>query len=466
MPAILRTLLRRLLRDECGQSLIVTISSMTVLVGVAAFGIDTASWMVKHHDAQIVADSAAMAAAHCLANPGKASSMMINGVLTVMPACTSGTDTADAQTVAVDYAAANGFSITPSAVNVNTTSEVVTVNASTHTPGVFSKVFGVSTTQQAAVAGAAYAASSGSCTSPGAGCDFMFADNSDCSSSANGINLSMSGNSNVSGVIQTNGNISGNTSGNPSLGTATYGPNGTSTCSDSLTYSGHDPWSTQPTQASTDLPYPIDYTQDFPACGGSADPCQTSGYPSFCTNEGSSITLNGSGNGDSAITNNVYCAVGTGNPAQPSTWNGSINVSLSGNHTLYDTFVGGSISFNGSGQDTLSSCGYTATGYASGDCNSAVPTPAGTNSINYPIFYATGTSSTALSISISGGQTLFGDMFAPNGTAALNMSGNKTLTTFIEANNISASISGTFQGDGPSTSGSGGSTGGTVSLVQ
>ncbi len=63
-------LLRRLLSDESGQSLVVVVSSMTVLLGVAAFGIDAATWMAKHHQAQVVADSAALAAAQCLAIPG------------------------------------------------------------------------------------------------------------------------------------------------------------------------------------------------------------------------------------------------------------------------------------------------------------------------------------------------------------------------------------------------------------
>ena len=68
---VLRTFLRRLISEESGQSLVVVVSSMTVLLGVAAFGIDAATWMAKHHQAQLAADSAALAAAHCLANPGQ-----------------------------------------------------------------------------------------------------------------------------------------------------------------------------------------------------------------------------------------------------------------------------------------------------------------------------------------------------------------------------------------------------------
>ena len=126
---IFATALRKLIRDESGQSLVVVVSSMTVLLGVAAFGIDAATWMAKHHQAQVVADSAALAAAHCLANPGQSGSIVLNGTQTTVPACTSGTDTTDADQVAIEYAAANGLTITASNVNVNTTSDTVSVNA-------------------------------------------------------------------------------------------------------------------------------------------------------------------------------------------------------------------------------------------------------------------------------------------------------------------------------------------------
>jgi hypothetical protein len=45
------------------------------------------------------------------------------------------------------------------------------------------------------------------------------------------------------------------------------------------------------------------------------------------------------------------------------------------------------------------------------------------------------------------------------------MSGNKTLTTFVEGYDISAAIGGTFQGDGPTSATGVGSTGGSDSLV-
>ena len=458
---VLRTILRRVISEESGQSLIVVISSMTVMLGVAAFGIDAATWMAKHHQAQLTADSAALAAAQCLANPGHPES--ING--TLYPACKNSSDTADAITTAQAYAQTNGVKISSSDVTV--AANKVTVNASATSPGVLSRVAGISSTSQSAGAAASWTSTSSVCNNPSSGsCDFMFADDSDCSSINNGIDITANGNSTVSGNIQSNSNLSVVAAGNESFGYGSYGPNGAYTCSDPLTFSGHNPWTSMPTQAPADVPFPIDYSKDFPACGGSGTACQANGYPSYCTNSGGNITLTGSTNGDTAITNQIYCASGTGKKSDPSTWNGSITIDLSGKNVLYDTFVGGSISFTGSGNDTLSSCGYALSGYTASNCASGVPSPVTTN---YPIFYAVGTdcgNNYALNVTVSGGQTFNGDMFVPNGTAVLSMSGNKTLTTLIEANDINATISGTFQGDGPTANNTGSSSSGNVGLSQ
>jgi len=459
---VLRTILQRVISEESGQSLVVVISSMTVMLGVAAFGIDAATWMVKHHQAQLVADSAALAAAQCLANPGHPET--INGGPSLV--CSSSTDTSGADAVAIAYAKANGLTISNS--NVTVSGNKVSVSASATSPGLLSRVAGISSTSQSAGAAASWTSTSSVCNNPGGGnCDFMFADDSNCSTTTNGIDVTASGNTTVYGNIQSNSNLDVIASGNISLGSGgSYGPNSTYTCQSSNTFSGHNPWGSPPTQSSSVAPWPIDYSKDFPACGGSGTACQSNGYPSYCTNSGANITLTGSTNGDTTITNNVYCASGTGTKSNPSTWNGSITIDLSGKNVLYDTFVGGSISFTGSGNDTLNACGYTTSGYSSTNCTSGVPSPVTTN---YPIFYAVGTdcgNSYPLNVTVSGGQTFNGDMFVPNGTAALTMSGNKTLTTFIEALDIKMTMSGTLQGDGPTATNTGSSSSGNVSLSQ
>ncbi len=458
-------------REEAGQSLVIILLSMTVILGMAAVSINTATWMAKSHHDQVVADAAALAAANCLAHPSTtATSVVINGSQTSVPACTSSSDSTDAQTVAVDYAAANGLAITASQVSVDTTTDRVSVSAPTTSPGLFAQLFGIDRATQAAAAKAAWRTGPGPCVSPGSGgtaCGFLFADDTNCSTPSDGIGLSVSGNTSVSGTIVSNSNIGGNSNGNISLGNATYGPAGN--CANSVTYSGHNPWSSPPTQAPTDYQYPINYATDFPACGITGEAaCQPSsagplaGYPSFCTNAGADITLTGSTNGDSTITDNIYCASGTGNPSDPSTWNGSITIDLSGSDALYDTFVGGTISFTGSGKDILSACGYATAGFTAANCAASVPPPV---TANYPIFYATGSGSSALDVSVSGKQILNGDMFVPNGGTSLSMSGTKTLTTFVEGYDISAAVSGNFYGDGPTSATGVGSTGGSDSLV-
>jgi cytoskeletal protein CcmA (bactofilin family) len=294
----------------------------------------------------------------------------------------------------------------------------------------------------------------------------MFAHDENCSGGVlAGIDLQVNGNSTISGGIQSNSNLTVQSNGNPSWGAGSYGPTSNGSCSSTDQYNGHNPWGSPPTQDSVNYPYPLDYSKDFPACGtGSGQTaCASNGYPTFCTNEASNITLNGSSNGDTAITDQIYCAAGTGQKNDPSTWNGSISIDLNGSATLYDTFVGGSMTFDGNGSDDVSSCGYAVSGYSASNCGSGVPNP---TTANYPIFYATGTSSEAVDIQINGSQTLNGDIFAPNGGASLQMNGNKSLTTFIEANDITGQVNGTFEGDGPAAGTTSTNGGGAVTLVQ
>ncbi len=102
-------ILRRARREESGQSLIIVAFAMVVVIGISAMAIDVASWYVKHHQAQVVADAAALAAANCLANPNKGPA----------PQCTSGTDTTTATTVAQAYGTDNGVTLAPNQIHVD-----------------------------------------------------------------------------------------------------------------------------------------------------------------------------------------------------------------------------------------------------------------------------------------------------------------------------------------------------------
>lgn len=485
MRVLPRQALRTFRADESGQSLIVIISAMTVLLVIAAFAIDTANWMVRHHDAQVVADSAALAAAQCLANPNQPATLEQNGqpVTLTCNSSTPDTNTQTAETVAVDYAAANGITIQPSDVTIS--GKVVTVKASTTTPSVFARVMGIGTTSQTAQAGASWT-SNGFCTTAGQNCDFMFANSSACSSGSYALNVLTQGSSTINGNVQTNGNLYATGTGNAGgvNGTGNFGHD--SACKQN--HGGnHDPWQTgDPTRASQAMTWPIDYSKDFPACTPGTT-CQGSGdvapgYPSFCTNGSSNpIVLDDSTLADTPKAGQIYCASGSGHPYDPSTWNGTITITSSPNatNTWTDSFVAGEIDYAGKGNDTMSACGYTASGYSSATCSA--PAPAG-NTSNYPVFYAVGadpsssacaaagtnaSTSCALSLNSGGNFTLYGDAFVQNGTASLSFQGNQSAgNTFIEANTIQANLAGNFNGDGPTVSGTTGTGGSGVTLVQ
>ena len=103
---------RRLLRDDRGQAMVLTTVTIFVALLMGAVAIDAARWYQKHHQAQVAADSASLAAATCLANgsPGET--------------CTSTTDTADAAKVATTIASACPMTFLPSRTTTTSTSVV------------------------------------------------------------------------------------------------------------------------------------------------------------------------------------------------------------------------------------------------------------------------------------------------------------------------------------------------------
>jgi hypothetical protein len=197
-----------------------------------------------------------------------------------------------------------------------------------------------------------------------------------------------------------------------------------------------------PTAETTTQPYPIDYSKSpyFPACttvGTAPDDCSaTTGAPNYCTKF---IT---GGGGISAISNGVYCAIGSGtgvSASNPATWNGTINVN-GGSGTAAVTFIAGSVDFS-SGTWNLSASQDNLLVYAS---NGGQPEAANAFQVS------------------GGGITYSGNVFVPTGTAAIS-GGSGTGGTFIEADLITLS-GGSLTGDGPTTS-SGGTTPGTDSLT-
>jgi len=461
--------LRRVLRDESGQSLVVVVSTMTVLLGVSAFGIDAANWMAKHHQAQVVADSAALAAADCLAHPGAAaSSIVVNGQTTTLPGCTSSTDTAHADQAAEAYAAANGLTIQDSDVHISGNN--VTVNAKATTNGLFSTVDGISSTSQSAGAGASWTSgSAATCNaSTPALCSAVYAGNTACPSTSS-PSTSQSpqpgfedGTTNgggatpiITGVVHSEGGIDITNSGPTFNGTPPI------TVAGSCYTSSNMPDYGKATEVASQT-WPVNYAASpyFTAC---TTTCTTvtgvSNVPSYCTQATTSSTGFNftSASGGLPVSGNVYCSIGSGIPSKPATWNGPIviqandpataNGSCSGSYPKV-TFIGGNVSFI-----NLSNGGGTTV------CLSP--------QLDNCLMYSTG------NVNIYNGTFGWtGDIFDPSGTVQLgsaNAGGDSDRSTsgMIEAWNVYLiNVTLTLTGDGPPPGSSSSSTGGSVSLSQ
>lgn len=466
MPSPLRNGLRRLHRDESGQSLIVIITSMLVLLGMAAYGIDAASWMVRHHQAQLTADSAALAAAHCLADPGVSGTININGTTTAVPACSSTADTSDAQTDAVDYAKANGLSITASNVVINNNKVNVTVPAPSS--ATFAAMFGLGSTTQTAVAQAGWTAgSSYTCSAATTDqCAAVYAGNTACpstnspSASQSPVSGFQDGNTGggatptVNGVVHSEGGITIENSGPSFNGVPPLTVAGNCYTSSNMPDYGHA------TEVASQ-PWPINYAASpyFTACTTN---CTTvngiANVPPYCTQATTSSTgydfTNVNDNADLPVSGNVYCAIGTGTASNPATWNGAIQIEAnypsSGCGSTYPqvTFIGGNISF------------ITDNGGGTSICLSP--------DLDNCLMYSTG------NINIYNGTFNWtGNIFDPSGTIQLGSQGaggdsDSSSSGMLEGWNvymINATLNLTGDGPAPGSSGSGGAVG-SDSLLQ
>lgn len=439
--------LRRLWADEHGQSLVIVSIAMLVMLGISALAIDVSSWYVKHHQAQVVADSAALAAANCLANSGHASGLG--------PVCASDTDVTDAQQVAVAYAARNGFTIPTAAVSVDTSTDRVEVTATTTAPAFFANLFGIHSATETAgaaagwkVTGAAPCTTSSTAQSQGE-CYAIYAQNQTCGSNNGWVAASTS--MNITGAIHSQGslNISNGSFSfdgpiTYSSGNCTYTPHQTATLSSS---SGPpQPGGNEPADY-----WPVNYAAVFPPCSSTgADPCTTidgiAGVPSYCTQATESASGFTFGeindNDEQPIAGNVYCAIGSGNASDPSTWNGPVTFSQ-----------GGEIGSSGDPLDATYIGGYVSAGRIA---MNLAPAP----NTNNCLFYMTDRDSSAggngAAIDLqNGAYVLSGTMFAPNGTISLSSTSTKiTSNAFLEAQNVNTSNL-SFTGDGPLVTSSG-----------
>jgi Flp pilus assembly protein TadG len=397
-------------RTESGQSLVLIVVAMFVILAVAALAIDGSSWYQKHHQEQVAADSAALAAANCLANESAAN--------TAANMCTSATDTVHATSVATAMASTNTASSWTVSYGTSTSGTItnVTVTTSVATPVMFAGLAGLKPTATA-TAVATITPGTQPCSSSGSHCLMFYAADDRCSSAAIAIQVGSS--VNMNGGILTNSYITDQGNGGNFTGQITYGAG--AACANKETLKGTSNSVYAPQQATSDFGssitpnWPIDYASRFPPCSGTGSGwsnCSPSGWPNYCDYESTSTstTLTTSSDG-------VYCAIGSGTKSDPSTWNGSVAAGRNSGAKI--TMIGGSVSISGV-DDTADSNGLLA--------------------------YATGTSPQAFD-GTGGNTTWSGDVFAPQGGATIS-GGNVTFTGFIQAQNVTYK-GGNSTGDGP-----------------
>jgi hypothetical protein len=110
-------------RNERGQVIVLTVTALTVLLGMAALVLDVGSWYRTKRQLQATADAAALAGAQRLPDsPGGASNL------------------------ALDYANKNGGNVAGGDVTIlstNSGNDTIAVAAKKQEPGIFSRVFGL-----------------------------------------------------------------------------------------------------------------------------------------------------------------------------------------------------------------------------------------------------------------------------------------------------------------------------------
>jgi Flp pilus assembly protein TadG len=121
-------------RDERGQTIVLSVLFLVVILGMAAFAIDVGSWFHAKRQDQSVADASALAGAQALPD-----------------------DPAQAVTLALAYANKNGLSLPASDVSISSdlvANDTITVSPSNPAPTFFAKVFGVGSVTVSATASA------------------------------------------------------------------------------------------------------------------------------------------------------------------------------------------------------------------------------------------------------------------------------------------------------------------------
>jgi hypothetical protein len=238
-------------RGQDGQTTVLATVMMLAVLGMAAVAIDVATWYQKHHQVQVSADAAVLAAANCLANSSATN--------TSSSSCTSINDPS-AVTVAQSIASINGASL--SATNISRGFDSVTVTLPATAPALLAGIDNIRTATTQATAKARYypAGLKFSCPSSGLNtCLAFFAGNTYCPTSATNTSVGLvlvtsdsgGGNTMIPDAF-TNGYLyDGANSASSAVGVTLPG-NTTATCSTANTGAK----GLEASYTSTSLPYP------------------------------------------------------------------------------------------------------------------------------------------------------------------------------------------------------------------
>ncbi len=432
-----------------------TTLAMVVVLMLTAFAIDLSSWYQQHHQAQIATDSAALAAANCLAD-GKTTTGT-NGIN-----CTSATDTTDAISVANQIATTNLPSSTDQ-VTVNTTSHTVTVTASSQPAVDFAGIAGVRPTVTARSVASYVAATSNysifvgdpSCTSSG----LLIASDGGGSATVSGLfSDGVLNNNDHSGSANYSGGISDNQS------TGGYNSGATPYCGDGQGNSGSggntNSWQTKNTTVETgeELPYPEQYTE--PVLGGSTitttEPSSAPTVtPGTCTFASTYFSTGATGIHQLNYPG-IYCVTNAAGTAIATSYSGTCSSGSS--DTAGSIYVGSTLE-GSAGFELVGPCvvGNVYMSSSMGAINSMTPLVYGTAQASSPCLSpSTGIVNPGAVTASPDNVYLSGDnlalnapIYAPCGTVEL--SGNSNFVAFIEAANVTIDKNNvtTWTGTGP-----------------
>lgn len=393
---------------------------MGMMIGIAALAIDVSQWYVNRHQAQTVADAAALAAANCLATKKCTQTTWPNS------------DTATAiNDVAAKATTGTGVTVT----NVEFTSSTVKVTTENPSSSPFAGLFGIGSVTTSATATASYktgvvAQSSvygAGCASPTNpptnGCTV------DCTHP--GVTINTQGSTSITGAIETNGYVSITIKGSTSLGPVESGPGVGMTCgSNSTSVGGSASIAYGPADATGFTAFPTTYSAVWTSA--TSNECTASSTYTGAGYTGSSyVSVSG---GTSTVPSKITLGTSSnqtiGSAATPVVMCASTSISIPKNSmTLTDvTLVAPSISIGGNN--------LTITP----DPN-AIPDGGGTPAV---ALYDTGTQ--ALDFGTND-VNVTGAVYAP--LAEIVIKGNNSGQALIEGNTVE--IDGNNTADGPSS---------------